>query len=84
MAKEQKVKVERTLEETLWDAACKLIGAVMPNNYMNICLGLIFLKYVSDRYENKYLQLVAEKDGFENERDAYAEDNVFWVPEKSR
>jgi len=72
------------LEKTLWDAACKLIGAVMPNNYMNICLGLIFLKYVSDRYETKYAQLVKEGEGYENERDAYASENVFWVPEKSR
>ena len=84
MANEKKEKAVVTLEKTLWDAACKLIGAVMPNNYMNICLGLIFLKYVSDRYEHKYEQLVAEGEGFEDERDAYSEENVFWVPEKSR
>jgi len=42
MANEKKEKAVVSLEKTLWDAACKLIGAVMPNNYMNICLGLIF------------------------------------------
>ncbi|MDR3318195.1 MAG: type I restriction-modification system subunit M N-terminal domain-containing protein, partial [Clostridiales bacterium] len=72
------------LEKTLWDAACKLIGAVMPNNYMNLCLGLIFLKYVSDRYENKHAELAAEGDGFEEFRDSYAAENIFWMPEKSR
>lgn len=58
MANDKKLKQSKTLEQTLWDAACKLIGAVMPNNYMNICLGLIFLKYVSDRYEHKYRRLL--------------------------
>lgn len=81
--KENKIQVQ-SLEATLWEAACKLIGMVMPNNYMNICLGLIFLKYVSDRYEKKYQQLVEEGEGFEEERDAYAEENVFWVPDISR
>jgi len=51
---------------------------------MKMVLGLIFLKYVSDRFEAKYNQLVADGDGFEEEKDAYAEDNVFWIPEKCR
>ena len=83
MAKE-KVEKTQSLEKVLWDAANKLIGAVMPYDYMKMVLGLIFLKYVSDRFEAKYNQLVAEGDGFEEERDAYAEDNVFWIPEKCR
>ena len=83
MAKE-KVEKTQSLEKVLWDAANKLIGAVMPHDYMKMVLGLIFLKYVSDRFEAKYNQLVAEGDGFEEERDAYAEDNVFWIPEKCR
>lgn len=83
MAKE-KVEKTQSLEKVLWDAANKLIGAVMPHDYMKMVLGLIFLKYVSDRFEAKYNQLVADGDGFEEERDAYAEDNVFWIPEKCR
>jgi len=80
----KKTSIEATIEKTLWDAACKLIGTTMPINYMNICLGLIFLKYVSDRFEIRYMQLMEDGHGFENEKDAYAEENVFWVPENSR
>lgn len=83
MAKE-KVEKSQSLEKTLWAAADKLIGAVMPHDYMKMVLGLIFLKYVSDRFDAKYKQLVAEGDGFEEEKDAYAEDNVFWIPETAR
>ena len=83
MAKE-KVEKPQSLEKTLWAAADKLIGAVMPHDYMKMVLGLIFLKYVSDRFDAKYTQLVAEGDGFEEEKDAYAEDNVFWIPETAR
>ncbi|MEG1662852.1 MAG: class I SAM-dependent DNA methyltransferase, partial [Clostridia bacterium] len=56
----------------------------MPHDYMKMVLGLIFLKYVSDRFELKHAQLVAEGDGFEEEKDAYAEDNVFWIPAQCR
>lgn len=83
MAKE-KIEKPQSLEKTLWAAADKLIGAVMPHDYMKMVLGLIFLKYVSDRFEAKYAQLVAEGEGFEEEKDAYAEENVFWIPEKCR
>lgn len=83
MAKE-KVEKSLSLEKTLWAAADKLIGAVMPHDYMKMVLGLIFLKYVSDRFDAKYKQLVAEGDGFEEEKDAYAEDNVFWIPDTAR
>lgn len=78
------IEKPQSLEKTLWAAADKLIGAVMPHDYMKMVLGLIFLKYVSDRFDAKYQQLVAEGDGFEEERDAYAEDNVFWIPETGR
>ena len=85
MAKEKdKSKEQKSLEATLWDAANKLIGSTMPHNYMNICLGLIFLKYVSDRFELRYNELKAEGDGFEEEKDEYARKNIFWVPENSR
>ena len=86
MAKEKKAKIEKPqpLEKTLWAAAGKLIGAVMPQDYIKITLGLIFLKYVSDRFETKRAQLIADGEGFENDKDAYAEDNVFWIPENSR
>ena len=67
MAKE-KVEKKQSLEKTLWAAADKLIGSAMPQDYIKIVLGLIFLKYVSDRFDAKYKQLVEDGDGFEEEK----------------
>ena len=72
------------IEKTLWAAADKMIGGLSVTNYKFVVLGLIFLKYISDTFEEKYNELVAEGDGFEDDRDAYAEENIFFVPEKSR
>ena len=47
-------------------------------------VGLIFLRYISNAFEKRYQELVAEGDGFEDDRDAYAEDNIFFVPEDAR
>jgi type I restriction enzyme M protein len=47
-------------------------------------LGLIFIKYISDSFEEKYPEQVAEGDGFEEDRDVYLEDNVFFVPPGAR
>lgn len=45
---------------------------------------MIFLRYISNAFEKRYQELVAEGDGFEYDRDAYAEDNIFFVPEDAR
>lgn len=45
---------------------------------------MIFLRYISNAFEKRYQELVAEGDGFEDDRDAYAEDNIFFVPEDAR
>ena len=50
--------------------------------YKHVVLGLVFLKYVSDSFMDRFNELIAEDDGFEEERDAYAEKNVFWVPKQ--
>ena len=47
-------------------------------------LGLIFLKYISDKFEERHAELVEEGDGFEEDRDEYAFKNIFWVPENAR
>ena len=47
-------------------------------------LGLIFLKYISDRFEAKYQELVEESDGFEEDIDEYLAENIFFVPENAR
>ena len=47
-------------------------------------MGLIFLKYISDRFEAKYKELVEEGDGFEEDIDEYIAENIFFVPENAR
>ena len=50
-------------EKQIWDAACVLRGNIDASEYKSVVLGLIFLKYISDRFEEKYQELVAEGDG---------------------
>lgn len=71
-------------EETLWKAADKLRGSMDSGEYKHVVLGLIFLKYISDKFETKYEELVEEGDGFEEDRDEYAHENIFWVPKQAR
>lgn len=71
-------------EEQIWDAACKLRGNIDASEYKNVVLGLIFLKYISDNFEAKHAELVAEGEGFEEDRDEYTSENIFWVPKEAR
>ena len=71
-------------EKQIWDAACVLWGHIPAAEYRKVIVGLIFLRYISSSFEKKYEELVAEGDGFEDDRDAYAEDNIFFVPEEAR
>ena len=71
-------------ESQIWDAACVLWGHIPAAEYRNIIIGLIFLRYISTAFEKKYMQLVNEGDGFEDDPDAYVEDNIFFVPEEAR
>ena len=74
----------KRLENQLWSAADKMRGAVSVSDYKFIVLGLIFLKYISDSFEDKYKELVAEGEGLEEERDCYIAENIFYVPKKAR
>lgn len=71
-------------EEKLWKAADKLRGSMESSEYKHVVLGLLFLKYVSDKFETKYNELVEEGDGFEEDEDEYLAENIFWVPKNSR
>lgn len=71
-------------EETLWKAADKLRGSMDASEYKHVVLGLIFLKYISDKFEKKYQELVEEGLGFEEDRDEYEAENIFWVPKEAR
>lgn len=71
-------------EKQLWDAACVLWGHIPAAEYRKVIVGLIFLRYISTAFENRYKELVEEGDGFEDDRDAYSMNNVFFVPEEAR
>ena len=65
-------------------AADKMRGNIDASEYKSVVLGLIFLKYISDKFETKYRQLVAEGEGFEEDKDEYTAENIFYVPTEAR
>lgn len=71
-------------EKEIWKAADLLRGNMDASEYKSVVLGLIFLKYLSDRFEAKYQELVEEGDGFEEDKDEYTSENIFYVPQGAR
>jgi len=71
-------------EATLWAAADKMRGNMDAGEYKNVVLGLVFLKYISDAFEEKHAKLKAEKGADAEDRDEYLADNIFWVPTEAR
>ena len=71
-------------EDKIWKAADLLRGNLDASEYKSVVLGLIFLKYISDRFEIRYNELIEEGEGFEEDRDEYTSENVFYVPADSR
>ena len=68
-------------EKQIWDAACVLRGNLDASEYKQVVLGLIFLKYISDRFDEWHQQLVDEGEGFEEDIDEYtSQGGVFFVP----
>lgn len=76
--------VELGFEKQIWDAACVLRGNLDAADYKNVVLGLIFLKYLSDSFNDKYQELKAEGFGDEEDRDFYQAENIFFVPSDAR
>lgn len=94
-----KSKTEKTLEQRLWDTADALRGNQEPSEYKHVVLGLVFLKYISDRFEERrkaieitlsdpdsddYIPNEARREQFIESRDEYTSHNVFWVPTDAR
>uniref|UniRef100_UPI001B46F862 type I restriction-modification system subunit M N-terminal domain-containing protein n=1 Tax=Candidatus Neomicrothrix sp. TaxID=2719034 RepID=UPI001B46F862 len=94
-----KAVTTRTLEQRLWDAADALRGNQEPSEYKHVVLGLVFLKYISDRFEERrsilaaslanpasedYVPDVTRHEEFLEDRDEYSSHNVFWVPADAR
>ncbi len=86
-------------EDTLWAAADQMRGHMDPSEYKHVVLGLIFLKYISDAFQERYEQLSLwtsdpgsdyfireEKARYDvlEDRDEYLSENVFWVPADAR
>ena len=73
-------------EAKLWEMADALRNNMDAAEYKHVVLGLIFLKYISDAFEAKHAELLAQKsDGADSEDpDEYRAKNVFWVPPEAR
>ena len=71
-------------EKQIADAADVLRGNMDASEYKSVVLGLIFLKYISDRFDDKYKELVEEGDGFEEDIDEYTSEGIFFVPAGAR
>lgn len=86
-------------EEKLWQAADKMRGHMDPAEYKHVVLGLIFLKYISDAFEERrrHLEILAAdpssdyfvaeeitRYGVIEDRDEYLGENIFWVPKEAR
>ena len=85
MAKKKSQKKPKSIEETLWASANKLRGSVESAEYKHVVLGLIFLKFASDKFEERRAELIAEgKAKYMEMRDFYNMRNVFFLQETSR
>jgi type I restriction enzyme M protein len=71
-------------EATLWRAADKLRGNLDAAEYKHVVLGLIFLKYISDAFDEARGEIARDPEGDPEDRDEYVSRNVFWVPLPAR
>jgi type I restriction enzyme M protein len=71
-------------EQQLWQMADKLRGHMDAAEYKHVVLGLIFLKYISDAFQERYEALKKEPHADPEDRDEYTAENVFWVPKVAR
>ena len=84
MAKKTKVK-QVSMEESLWDSANKLRGTVESSEYKHVVLALIFLKFTSDKFEERKEELIAEgKEKYLDMKEFYNMSNVFYLAPESR
>ncbi|MDH3349753.1 MAG: type I restriction-modification system subunit M [Desulfobulbaceae bacterium] len=85
MAKKAAKKKQNGFEQNLWDTANKLRGSVESSEYKHVVLSLIFLKFASDKFEERRQELIAEgKEKYLEMVEFYAMKNVFYLPELSR
>ena len=75
---------ELGFEKQIWKAADLLRGNMDASEYKSVVLGLIFLKYISDSFEAKHQALINEGEGFEEDKDEYSYEHIFFVPKEAR
>lgn len=71
-------------EQKLWQAADKMRNNMDSAEYKHVVLGLIFLKYISDAFEEQYKKLKTIELADPEDKDEYRAENIFWVPKKAR
>jgi len=71
-------------ETQLWATANELRGSMDAAEYKHVVLGLIFLKYISDAFEEHRKKLLAEPYADPEDPDEYRGENIFWVPPEAR
>ena len=80
-----KNKKEKSFEQTLWATADKLRGSVESSEYKHVVLSLIFLKFISDKFEQRKQQMIDEGQGdYVDMVEFYTMANTFYLPEESR
>jgi type I restriction enzyme M protein len=85
MAKKATPKKQKSIEETLWDSANKLRGTVESSEYKHVVLGLIFLKFASDKFQVRRQEIIDDgKEKFLDMVEFYTQKNVFYLTEESR
>jgi type I restriction enzyme M protein len=85
MAKKATTKKTKSIEETLWDSANKLRGTVESSEYKHVVLGLIFLKFASDKFQVRRQEIIDDgKEKFVDMVEFYTQKNVFYLTEESR
>ena len=77
-------KTDSTFEQQLFKAADKLRKNIDAAEYKYVVLGLVFLKYISEKFNELYEKLEADEYSDPEERDEYLAENLFFVPEVAR
>ena len=71
-------------ENALWRAADAMRSNMDAAEYKHVVLGLIFLKYISDAFQERFEKLKKEPHADPEDRDEYTAENIFWVPKAAR
>ncbi|EKZ3063915.1 type I restriction-modification system subunit M [Salmonella enterica] len=81
----KKAKAKKGFEDTLWDTANQLRGSVESSEYKHVVLSLVFLKFISDKFEARRQKMKDEGQGDFLEMEVfYQQDNIFYLPEEAR